>query len=54
MSKIAVYPGTFDPITKGHLDVIERACKLFDGLIIAVAKSDSKHPYFLLKNASKW
>ncbi|TLD85865.1 pantetheine-phosphate adenylyltransferase [Helicobacter sp. MIT 05-5294] len=48
MSKIAVYPGTFDPITKGHLDVIWRACKLFDALIIAVAKSSSKNPLFSL------
>ncbi|EES89513.1 pantetheine-phosphate adenylyltransferase [Helicobacter canadensis] len=46
MAKIAIYPGTFDPITNGHLDVIQRACKLFDGLIIAVAKSDSKKPLF--------
>ena len=38
MLRIAIYPGTFDPITNGHLDVIERDCKLFDGLIIAVAK----------------
>lgn len=53
MSKIAVYPGTFDPITKGHLDVIERACKLFDGLIIAVAKSESKHPLFSLEERVK-
>lgn len=49
MSKIAVYPGTFDPITKGHLDVIWRACKLFDRLIIAVAKSSSKNPLFSLE-----
>ena len=48
MLRIAIYPGTFDPITNGHLDVIERACKLFDGLIIAVAKSSSKNPLFSL------
>ncbi len=46
MPRIAIYPGTFDPITNGHFDVIQRACKLFDGLIIAVAKSDSKKPLF--------
>ena len=46
MSKIAIYPGTFDPITNGHLDIVQRACKLFDGLIIAVAKSENKKPLF--------
>lgn len=53
MPKIAIYPGTFDPITNGHLDVIERACKLFDGLIIAVAKSSSKNPLFNLEERVK-
>jgi len=47
MSKhIGVYPGTFDPITKGHLDVIERGIKLFDVLIVAVAEGLSKAPLF--------
>ncbi|OGQ62712.1 MAG: pantetheine-phosphate adenylyltransferase [Deltaproteobacteria bacterium RIFCSPLOWO2_02_FULL_55_12] len=43
---IGVYPGTFDPITRGHLDVIERGIKLFDVLIVAVAESLSKAPFF--------
>jgi len=43
---IGVYPGTFDPITKGHLDVIERGIKLFDVLIVAVAEGLSKAPLF--------
>lgn len=43
---IGVYPGTFDPITRGHLDVIERGFKLFDTLIVAVAESQSKYPLF--------
>src|SRR3989304_3349429 len=43
---IGVYPGTFDPITRGHLDVIERGLKLFDVLIVAVAESMTKAPLF--------
>ena len=46
MKTKAVYPGTFDPITLGHLDVIKRGVKLFDELIIAVAESPSKRPLF--------
>ena len=44
--KLAVYPGTFDPITKGHLDVIERAIRLFDKLVIAIAENPGKKPLF--------
>lgn len=44
-----LYPGTFDPITNGHLDVIQRALKLFDRVIIAIAKSEHKSPYFTLE-----
>ncbi|MEK6598755.1 MAG: pantetheine-phosphate adenylyltransferase [Deltaproteobacteria bacterium] len=44
--RIAVYPGTFDPITNGHLDIIERGLKLFDGLIVAIAESPTKEPLF--------
>lgn len=43
---IAVYPGTFDPITTGHIDLIERASKLFEQTIVAVAESPAKHPLF--------
>ncbi len=43
---IAIYPGTFDPVTKGHLDVLRRACRLFDKVIIAVADSEHKQPFF--------
>jgi pantetheine-phosphate adenylyltransferase len=46
--KKALYPGTFDPITNGHLDLIERALALFDGLIIAVAENPQKKPLFSL------
>ncbi len=46
--KIALYPGTFDPITNGHYDIIERAIVLFDEVIVAVADSRDKHPLFPL------
>ena len=59
MKKI-VYPGTFDPITNGHIDLLERASKLFDKIILAVATSTRKNPLFdvdervqLAKNAIK-
>lgn len=42
MHKIALYPGTFDPITNGHFDIIERALKLFDEVVVAVAIPSSK------------
>lgn len=44
-----LYPGTFDPITNGHLDVIKRALKLFDKVILAIAKNEAKKPYFNLE-----
>ena len=44
--KLAIYPGTFDPITNGHLDLIERGLRIFDELIIAVAPSTKKQPLF--------
>jgi len=45
----AVYPGTFDPVTNGHLDVIERAAKIFDELIVAVTTNPVKTPWFTLE-----
>lgn len=48
MKQKAIYPGTFDPVTNGHLDLIERAVKLFPNLIIAVATSTTKKPYLPL------
>jgi pantetheine-phosphate adenylyltransferase len=47
--RIAVYPGTFDPITLGHLDVLRRSSHIFDKVIVAVAPSDSKNPWFSLE-----
>jgi pantetheine-phosphate adenylyltransferase len=46
MSTIAIYPGTFDPITKGHIDLIERGIRIFDHLIIAIAPNPGKNPLF--------
>ncbi len=43
---IAIYPGTFDPITRGHLDIIERCHKLFDEVVVAVAEETTKSPLF--------
>jgi pantetheine-phosphate adenylyltransferase len=45
----AIYPGSFDPITNGHLDVIERASKLFDEVIVAIAQNVEKEPLFTLE-----
>ncbi|MGA1082603.1 MAG: pantetheine-phosphate adenylyltransferase [Burkholderiaceae bacterium] len=45
---IAVYPGTFDPLTRGHEDLVRRAAKLFDKLVVGVADSRSKRPFFSL------
>jgi len=47
--KRAIYPGTFDPITNGHLDIIKRACHMFDEIIVAVAASETKKPMFSLE-----
>lgn len=44
--RIAIYPGSFDPLTNGHLDVIQRAAKLFDRVIVAVAMNEGKRPLF--------
>jgi len=46
--KTAIYPGTFDPITNGHIDLVQRAAKLFDTVIVAIAASSKKNPKFSL------
>ena len=48
MIRRAIYPGTFDPVTNGHLDIIERACKLFDEVIVAILVNPGKTPMFTL------
>ena len=48
-AKIAIYPGTFDPITFGHIDIMERASKLFDCIIVAAVKSSSKNMLFTIE-----
>ena len=44
--RTVIYPGSFDPVTNGHLDIIQRAARLFDRVIVAVASSDAKQPLF--------
>jgi pantetheine-phosphate adenylyltransferase len=45
----AIYPGSFDPVTNGHLDIIERGCKLFDEIIVSILVNPDKQPFFTLK-----
>jgi pantetheine-phosphate adenylyltransferase len=49
MTRRAIYPGSFDPVTNGHLDVIDRARKVFDEVVVGVAHNDQKHPLFSLE-----
>ncbi len=46
--RTVIYPGSFDPLTNGHLDLVQRAAKLFDRVVVAVAKNESKNPLFTL------
>ena len=48
--KTIVYPGTFDPITKGHIDLVERASNLYDKVVIGIASSERKNPLFSLSD----
>src|SRR4029079_18249180 len=45
----AIYPGSFDPVTNGHLDIIERGCKLFDEIIIGILVNPEKEPFFTVE-----
>ena len=49
MSLEAIYPGSFDPITNGHVDLVERAAKLFDRIVVGVASNEKKSPLFNLE-----
>jgi pantetheine-phosphate adenylyltransferase len=49
-SRVAVYPGTFDPITHGHTDLVSRAARVFDRVIVAIAESPHKTPFFSLES----
>ena len=51
--RVAIYPGSFDPITYGHMDIIDRATNLFDKVIIAIAKNEAKNHLFTLEDRIK-
>jgi len=53
MKKKAMYPGSFDPITNGHVDIIERGLKIFDQIDVAVLKNPKKDPLFTTKERVK-
>lgn len=53
MSTKAIYPGTFDPITLGHLDIVTRAAQMFDHIVLAIAASPSKKPMFTLEERTE-
>ncbi len=54
MNRIALFPGTFDPITIGHLDIIDRALPLFDKLYVGIGKNTNKQPMFSLEQRLDW
>ena len=54
MKKIAVFPGSFDPITKGHVDIVQRALPLFDEIIIAIGNNTDKKYLFSISERQKW
>ena len=54
MQRIAVFPGSFDPMTKGHESVIRRALPLFDRIIVAIGENEGKKPFFPLEQRLQW
>jgi len=53
MPRLAIYPGSFDPLTNGHLSLIQRGLKIFDGLVVAVANNPAKKPLFTLEERKR-
>ena len=54
MSRICLFPGTFDPVTLGHVDIIDRAIPLFDKIIVGIGKNTTKLPMFSAEQRLKW
>ena len=54
MERICLFPGTFDPVTRGHVDIIERAVGLFDKLVIGIGVNSSKQPMFSVEQRIGW
>lgn len=54
MSRICLFPGTFDPLTLGHVDIIDRALPLFDQIIVGIGKNTTKEPMFSAEQRLKW
>ena len=54
MSKVAVYPGSFDPITNGHIDIVQRALAMFDRVIVAIADNVRKAPVFTIEERKQY
>ncbi len=54
MEKVCIFPGTFDPITKGHVDIIKRSISLFDKMIIAIGVNANKQPMFTIEQRTQW
>ena len=54
MKRIALFPGTFDPITVGHVNILERAIPLFDEIVIGIGNNSSKSTLFALEQREQW
>ena len=54
MQRICLFPGTFDPITKGHVDIIRRSVSLFDKLVVGIGLNSSKQPMFSVEQRCEW